>query len=42
MYKILERNGVDNENIDGAAFNNFAAGERDGIVAGVLSQCSIY
>lgn len=41
-FKILERNGVDNENIDGAAFNNFAAGERDGIVAGVLSQCSIY
>ena len=40
-YKILEKNGVDNENIDGAAFNNFSAGGRDGIVAGVLSECSL-
>lgn len=23
-YKILEQNGIDIENIDGAAFNNFA------------------
>ena len=37
-FKILEKNGVDNENIDGAAFNNFSAGGRDGIVAGVLSE----
>lgn len=40
-FKILEKNGVDNENIDGAAFNNFSAGGRDGIVAGVLSECSL-
>lgn len=40
-YKILEQNGIDNENIDGGAFNNFAAGGRDGIVGGVLSECTI-
>lgn len=38
-YKILEQNGVDNENIDGGALNRFAAGGRDGIVQGVLSEC---
>lgn len=41
MYKILEQNGIDNENIDGGAFNNFAASGRDGIVGGVLSECTI-
>ena len=40
-YKILEQNGIDNENIDGGAFNNFAAGNRDGIVGGVLAECSV-
>ena len=40
-YKILEQNGVDNQNIDGGAFNNFAAGGRDGIVGGVLAECSL-
>ena len=40
-YKILEKNGVDNENIDGGAFNNFAAGGRDGIVGGVLAECAL-
>ena len=40
MYKILEKDGVDNESIDGAAFNNFSAGNRDGIIGGVLSECS--
>ena len=40
-YKILEKNGVDNENVDGGAFNNFAAGGRDGIVGGVLSECAL-
>lgn len=40
-YKILEQNGIDNENIDGGAFNNFAASGRDGIVGGVLSECTI-
>ena len=41
MYKILEQNGVENENIDGGAFNNFAAGGRDGIIAGVLTECAL-
>lgn len=40
-YKILEQNGVDNENIDGGEFNRFTAGGRDGIVNGVLSECSL-
>ena len=40
-YKILEQNGIDNENIDGGAFNNFSAGNRDGIIGGVLSECAV-
>lgn len=40
-YKILEKNGVDNENIDGGAFNNFTAGNRDGVIGGVLSECNL-
>lgn len=40
-YKILEQNGIDNENIDGGALNRFAAGGRDGIVQGVLSECEL-
>ena len=40
-YKILEKNGVEIENTDGGAFNNFAAGGRDGIVGGVLSECAL-
>lgn len=38
-YKILEQNGIDIENIDGGAFNNFAAGNRDGVLKGVLEEC---
>ncbi|MBQ8323235.1 MAG: leucine-rich repeat domain-containing protein [Clostridia bacterium] len=38
-YKILEENGVDNENVDGAALNNFIARDKSGIVNGVLSEC---
>lgn len=41
MFKILEQNGIDNENIDSGAFNNFAAGNRDGVMGGVLSECSL-
>lgn len=41
MFKILEQNGVENENIDGGAFNNFAAGGLDGILRGVLSECKL-
>lgn len=40
-YKILEKNGVENENVDGAEFNNFCAGDRDGIVEGVLNECKV-
>lgn len=40
-YKILEQNGVDNENVDGAAFNDFCAGRRDGIIKGVLNECAV-
>lgn len=41
-YKILEANGVENENVDGAAFNNFTARNQDGILSGVLNECSVY
>lgn len=40
-YKILELGGVENENIDGGAFNNFAAGSKSGIIAGVLDACKV-
>lgn len=40
-YKILEQNGIDNENTDGAAFNNFSAGNRDGIIKDVLNECEL-
>jgi len=40
-YKILEQNGIDNENVDGAALNRFVAGGRDGIIKGVLSECAL-
>lgn len=41
-YKILEQNGIHNENVDGAAFNNFSAGGRNGILKGVLNECLVY
>ena len=40
-FIVLEKNGVDNQNVDGGAFNNFAAGGRDGIVGGVLAECAL-
>lgn len=40
-YKILEANGVDNENIDGGALNNLIARDKNGIVNGVLSECAL-
>lgn len=40
-YKILEANGVENENVDGAAFNNFTAGGRNGIIKGILNECFV-
>ena len=41
-YKILESNGVEIDNLDGAAFNNFAAGGQDGILEGVGNECAVY
>ena len=40
-YKILEAIKVENENIDGAEFNNFVSGGQNGIIGGVLSNCDI-
>ena len=40
-YKILEANGVDNENVDGAALNHFIARNKSGIIGGVLSECAL-
>lgn len=40
--KILEKKGTDITNIDGAAFNNFTAAGRDGILKGVLNECRVY
>ena len=41
-YKILEANGVDNENVDGAALNHMSSRGESGIVPGVLNECSVY
>lgn len=38
-YKILENNGIEIENTDGGALNNLSAGNKSGIVGGVLSEC---
>ena len=40
-YKLLESNGVENENVDGAAFNNIAVGGESGVILGVLNGCSV-
>ena len=40
-YKILENVGIYNENIDGGAFNNLAAGNKSGIVGNVLNECAL-
>lgn len=40
-YKVLEAPGIEIENVDGAAFNNFAASGRNGIIPGVLKQCAV-
>ena len=41
-YKILEANGVENENVDGAAFNNFTSRGIDGRIKGILNECEVY
>ena len=40
-YKILENDGVDITNIDGAVLNNFSAGNRSGLVGGFLNECAL-
>ena len=40
-YKILEQNGVEIENIDGAVMNSVAAQGMDGVVGGVLNECHV-
>lgn len=40
-YKILEKIGIETENVDGGAFNNFTAGGESGIIEGVLNECKV-
>lgn len=39
--KILEQNGIEIENIDGAAFNHFCAAKRSGILPCILDECPV-
>ena len=41
-FKILESNGVENENVDGAALNNAMAGGKDGILKDILNDCLVH
>ena len=41
IYKILENTGVEIENVDGAAFNNFVIAGKNCIVKGVLDECKV-
>lgn len=41
QYKILESLGVEIENTDDAAFNNFLVSGESGIVKGVLDECKL-
>ena len=41
-FKILESNGVENENVDGAALNNAMAGGKDGILKSILNECLVH
>lgn len=41
MSRILNNNGIDNTNIDGASFNDFCAGQRSGIIKGRLNECLV-
>jgi hypothetical protein len=40
-YRILEKIGVENTNIDSAEFNNLCTGGESGIVKGVLNECDL-
>jgi hypothetical protein len=39
-YKILEQNGIENENVDGAEFNNLSTGLKDIVVGKVFDECN--
>ena len=41
IYKILENTGVEIENVDGAAFNNFVIAGKNCIIKGVLDECKV-
>lgn len=41
-YTILEQIGTEITHLDGAAINRMSSGLSDGIVPGVLNQCSVY
>lgn len=38
---VLEQNGVNNTNIDGARFNYFSAGQQNGVIDGALNECVV-
>ena len=40
--KILEQKGVEITNIEGARFNNFISGGKNGVLKGVLNECRVY
>lgn len=40
-YIILESNGVEISNVDGAAFNNFSASGQDGVLKGLYNECAV-
>lgn len=40
-YKIFEENTTENENVDGAGFNNFCSSGRDVIIQGILNDCRV-
>lgn len=42
VIKIFENNGIEIENIDGAALNHFTAGGRDCILKSVLNECKVF
>ena len=42
MIRILTQNGIENTNIDGARDHHFNAGNRSGIVKGVLNEGRLF
>jgi len=41
-YEILENNGVDITNLDGAVFNRLSTGGIQGVIAGFMNECQMY